>query len=311
MAAALTAHELGPIGADCGEVAVRGRLDRPFRRGTVVTRPAAVLHEAAQRHRRACRHLPGRGGRRIGAPSAIDRVCEPRTGDDRNAAARMTPLRFSGRGTTPTTTRRSRAAARRVALQMPPLRHLILGEYCTVAAARRDRGQRAGADDGCRLPLDESGSPGAAQGNPGVRQADSARRRRPAAGSALRRGRSGFDGRSVRGCAARRHSGVDRHRAAPTRQCRQPRVRGGRAARRPRGDDHRAARGGIGHGRFRPQHGHAVEISIRVAGRQSAWVSRPYRRRIRAGQELGADIGESTRPGGFRPSRRCPARSPR
>ncbi len=79
-------------------------------------------------------------------------------------------------------------------------------------------------------------------------------------------------------------------------------------ARRPRGDDHRAARGGVGHGRFRPQHGHAVEIPIRVAGRQSEPGCRgQYRRR----DPRGAGTGCRHRfdgPGLVVPRRRAAAR---
>ena len=61
---------------------------------------------------------------------------------------------------------------------------------------------------------------------------------------------------------------------------RRPGDRRGRRPRWPRGDDHRPARRGAGHRRFRPQHGHAVEVPVRVAGRQPEPGRRDqYRRR--------------------------------
>ena len=78
--------------------------------------------------------------------------------------------------------------------------------------------------------------------------------------------------------------------------------------RRTRGDDHRPARRGAGHGRFRPQHGYAVEIPVRVAGRQpEPGRGGQYRRR----DPCGPGIGRRHRfdgPGVVVPRRRAAAR---
>ncbi len=132
-----------------------------------------------------------------------------------------------------------------------------------------------------------------------------------AGGPALRRGRSGPDGRAVRGRAARRHPGLDRHNARAPRRRWRPRNRRGRGPRRPRGDDHRAARGGAGHRRLRPQHGHAVEIPVGVVGRQpESGCRRQHRRR----HPRGAGIGRRHRSDGSGvvvPRRRAAARQAR
>ena len=168
-----------PIGADRGEVAIRGRLHRPVRRGTVVSRQPDTDRGRRQRHRRARRHLPRRGRCGLGTPGSINRVRGPRARDGRDAAPNDSAALLLGARLLRLPPRGAWRQRCRPHLRVPPVRHLDARRVPQPAAARRDGGQRADTDDGCRLPLDEPGRPSAAQGNPGIRQADSAGSGRP------------------------------------------------------------------------------------------------------------------------------------
>ena len=156
----------------------------------------------------------------------------------------------------------------RTDLRVPSAEHLAPGGIPHPAAARCHGGQRPGPDDGRGLPLDESDGPRATEGHPDDRQTSGPGRGRTARRPSLRGGRPGPDGRAVRRRAAGWHPGVDRHHAVALHRRFPPCHRRGGGSRRPRVHDHRSPRGDAGHRRLRPQHGHAVEIPVRIAGRQ-------------------------------------------
>ncbi len=164
-----------------------------------------------RRHRGARRYLPRLGGRWLGAAAARDGFLGERVRDGRDAAPNDSPAVLLGRRLFRLPPRRARWQRGGPHLRVSPVRHVDSRRLPHPVGTGLIGSTRPDPDDRCRLPLDESGGSGAAQGNPDVRQAGDPGCGRAARWPALHGGRPGPGGRAVRGHAARRYPGVDGH----------------------------------------------------------------------------------------------------
>ena len=313
MAAALAAHELGLSVLIVEKSSYVG--GSTARSGGALWLPASPVLRGGRRrrHRGARRHLPGRGGRGIGAPAAIGRISGAPVRDGRHAAPHDAAAAVLGPRLLRLPPGGARAAARPGA---PASATRSTPRFSANTASRlraRRHGGRAfaipttGADYRwmnlvTRVPRKGIPTFGKriAQGVGGLLVG----RRYAAGGQGLMAGL--FAGVLRAGIPV----WTDTDAAAPRTRRRRPRHRRGRGPRRPRGDDHRPARRGAGHRRLRPQHGHAVEIPVRVAGRQPE-PGRRHQHRRRDPRRAGTGRRHRSDGSGVvvpRRSRRCPAR---
>ena len=205
MAAALAAHEIGPVGADRGEV----------RRTSAVRPPAPGARCGCQPARCSQKAAPAtpleRAETYLNAVVGGSAPPERSTGSWRSLSATVDMLRRTTPHEVllgPRLLRLPPGGARRQRgrshLRVPSIRHVDPRRTPHPTAARRHGGHRPDADDRRRLPLDEPDEPGCrAREFPTVGKRLGAGRWWSAARAALRGGGPGACGRVCsRGCCA-------------------------------------------------------------------------------------------------------------